>query len=332
MVVVAALGVGAYALFRLDSLGNDQTEVVDRFQSDLADYLEVPADMLGYVQRRRISVALQEPTAIALDSVGRIYVAGDQAIEVLDSTGKPTAMIRLDDVPGCLAVAGPSDAHTGRVYVGLPRHVAVFDEQGELVQQWPQLPAKATLTAIAVSGDNVFVADAGQRVVLRYSAEGQLRGTIGQADPDRHMPGFVIPSAYFDLVADADEILHVVNPGMGRVEAYSFDGDLQSFWGQTGSALPGFFGCCNPAHVALLPDGSFVTSEKGIPRVKVYSPEGDLEKVVAGPQQLDVSASMLGDARGNQKERVFDVAVAATGSVFVLDPLKRCVIVFEPRS
>ena len=146
-------------------------------------------------ERRRISVALQEPTAIALDAVGRIYVAGDQAIEVLDSTGKSTATIRLDDVPACLAVAGPVDAHTGRVYVGLPRHVAVLSEQGELVQQWPELPAKSTLTAIAVAGDNVFVADAGQRVVLRYSAEGQLLGTIGQADPDRQMPGFVIPSA-----------------------------------------------------------------------------------------------------------------------------------------
>ena len=37
-----------------------------------------------------------------------------------------------------------------------------------------------------------------------------------------------------------------------------------------------FFGCCNPAQLAVLPDGRFVTAEKGIPRVKIYSRERPL--------------------------------------------------------
>jgi len=35
-------------------------------------------------------------------------------------------------------------------------------------------------------------------------------------------------------------------------------------WGKR-SGIADFFGCCNPAHLALLPDGRFVTSGKGIP-------------------------------------------------------------------
>jgi hypothetical protein len=63
----------------------------------------------------------------------------------------------------------------------------------------------------------------------------------------------------------------------------------------------------------------------------VYSTAGDLQQVVAGPRQLGVDAAALGDARGNQKERVFDITVNARGDVLVLDAHKRCVIVFQPQ-
>ena len=156
-------------------------------------------------------------------------------------------------------------------------------------------------------------------------------GRIGAADPDRHMPSFVIPSPYFDLVVGPDETLWVVNPGMRRIESYSFTGELQSMWGRAGAGIADFFGCCNPAHLALLPDGRFVTSEKGIPRIKVYSDAGEFERVVAGPRELGVSASALVDARGDQVERVFDVAAAQDGAVLVLDTLERCIRVFYPK-
>ena len=81
----------------------------------------------------------------------------------------------------------------------------------------------------------------------------------------------------------------------------------------------------------MLPDGRFVTSEKGIPRIKVYSDAGEFQHVVAGPSELGVSASALVDARGDQVERVFDVAVAQDGAVLVLDTLERCVRVFYPK-
>ena len=50
---------------------------------------------------------------------------------------------------------------------------------------------------------------------------------------------------------------------------------------------------------AVLPDGSFVTAEIGIPRVKVYNRRGEMQTVVAGPSQLtDVPAAVTGDHRG----------------------------------
>ena len=49
----------------------------------------------------------------------------------------------------------------------------------------------------------------------------------------------------------------------------------------------------------MLPDGRFVTAEKGIPRIKVYSPRGEFECVVAGPKQMKaVAADLAADRRG----------------------------------
>ncbi len=330
VVVLIALAVGAYAIFRLDGWSRDAANGSPRFQLDLSAQMDVPPELLVYAEQRRLDIALHVPTAIASAPNGNIYIAGDTAIEVLRPNGT-SATIALEDQPTCLAASGEQDANAGCVYVGVGGRIVVFDEAGERVQQWADGGPKSVLTSIALAGDSVFVADAGRRAVMHYHTDGELIGTIGQADPARQMPGFVIPSPYFDLVTGPDELLYVVNPGMRRVEAYSFSGELQSFWGHAGSALPDFFGCCNPAHIERFPDGRFVTSEKGIPRIKVYSADGDLQQVVAGPRQLGVNAAALGDARGDQKERVFDVALDAKGNVLVLDVHHRKVIVFELR-
>jgi len=82
--------------------------------------------------------------------------------------------------------------------------------------------------------------------------------------------------------------------------------------------LEGFAGCCNPSHFALLPGGGFVTSEKGLPRVKEYSPDGTLRTVVAGSEGFAPGSVGL------------DLATDPGGRVYVLDPVARAVRVFVP--
>ena len=80
--------------------------------------------------------------------------------------------------------------------------------------------------------------------------------------------------------------------------------------------LHGFCGCCNPSHFALLEDGSFVTSEKGIVRVKVYNRIGELASVVAGPEHFIEGTEGI------------DLAVGPDQEIYLLDPLKKMVRVF----
>ena len=48
--------------------------------------------------------------------------------------------------------------------------------------------------------------------------------------------------------------------------------------------IDGFTGCCNPAEIAIMNDGSFITGEKGLVRIKIYDPSGKLLSVVAPPE------------------------------------------------
>jgi hypothetical protein len=81
-----------------------------------------------------------------------------------------------------------------------------------------------------------------------------------------------------------------------------------------------FCGCCNPGHIAILQDGSFVTAEKGIARVKIYNRLGQLVAVVAGPEKfMEGTVGM-------------DLAVDSRNRIYVLDPKRHCVRIFEKKS
>jgi hypothetical protein len=120
--------------------------------------------------------------------------------------------------------------------------------------------------------------------VWRYDRSGKLLKRLGKRDASRGVPGFVAPSAYLDVQIAPDGLLRVNNHGRHRVEAYTFDGDLELSWGRPSAGITGFCGCCNPVNFAVLADGRCVTFEKGLPRVKIYSSDGAFECVVAGPE------------------------------------------------
>ncbi|MHC4524382.1 MAG: hypothetical protein ACYSU8_02430, partial [Planctomycetota bacterium] len=94
----------------------------------------------------------------------------------------------------------------------------------------------------------------------------------------------------------------------------------------------GFSGCCNPVALAILPDGGFVTAEKGLVRVKVYDADGEFVGVVAGPDQLGWIAPLRVCKTPEEcKSKGFDVAVDSAGRIYVLDTLRNVVRVFEKK-
>jgi hypothetical protein len=207
-------------------------------------------------------------------------------------------------------------------------HVEVATRDGSKAQ-WPTLGAKANITSITAGGQEVFVADWGNRVVWHYDTAGKLLGQIGKADKARGIDGMIIPSGHFHIALGPDGLLRVANPGRLCIEAYTTQGDLEWRWGQASTDTEGFSGCCNPASFAIFPDGRIVTAEKGeLAMVKIFSADGPegakFQSIVAGPAQFPELKKLAVEAAP-------DVAVGHDGSVYVLDPAVLKVRVFVPK-
>jgi hypothetical protein len=268
--VLATFGIGFFAGREL-TRGPAPAPREPALRYDLTPFADAHVDprLLGYRLRLRVPIDLSRPRGIACLQGGTIYACGDRTLLAVDRKGAVKARYALAGEPNCVA------ASKDTIYLGMQDHVEALDPASGRTTVWPDLGREAIVTSIAASGSDVFVADAGNRMVLRFSADGRLAGRI-----DRD---FAVPSPYFDLAAAPDGTIWVANPGRHLVQRFSPDLRLIGSWGKETLAIEGFGGCCNPVHIALLPCGSLVASEKGLVRVKVYEPDGSLTAVVAAP-------------------------------------------------
>ena len=97
LAVVMAIAAGIAAVLRMDPWGGQWIEKPEE---------KIDPALIQYKQSGEISVGLNQPHALAAGPDGKIYVAGDKAIQVFDPKGKNTAEIKLEYEPRCLAVGG----------------------------------------------------------------------------------------------------------------------------------------------------------------------------------------------------------------------------------
>ena len=326
IVVIVAVAVAIVAVVRVSRLGRDGSGLGSEYQYDLSAMAYIDPKLILYeAVGGAIPTGLSQARALAVDPSGTLYVAGDQTVKVMDFQGQIKGELTLAVAPRCLVPAGE------KLYIGTRDRVVIIDRQGEVQASWPSLGDDALITSIALDDEYVYIADAGQRIVWCYDREGRLIRRIGDRDPERRVPGFAVPSPYFDIAVAPDGLLRVVNPGRHEIEAYTARGDREFAWGKFGNSLDAFTGCCNPVSFAILPDGRFVTCEKGLVRVKIYGADGTMAGVVAGPQQLTDGEASICETPAQCQRGGFDVAADAAGRVYVLDTIKNVVRIFARR-
>jgi len=270
--------------------------------------------MAGYTETGQINTSLEEIHGRATDASGTIYVSGKDGVEIFDASGKSVSNFKIEGIAQSITVI-----ENGGLLLGMKDYIEIWNSNGKLFSKWNSFGSDAVITSIDVKGNDVFVADAGQKVVYHCDLKGNLINKIGLKDPATGVPGFIIPSPYFDLGISKDGNLWVVNPGRHSFEKYSFDGTLLTSWSKASMSMEGFCGCCNPSNFAFLNDSLFVTSEKGIERVKLYKNDGTFLAVVATPDQFEAGTTGL------------DLAVDNQNRILVLDPSKNLVRIFEPK-
>jgi hypothetical protein len=285
----------------------------NKYELDIEDYMKVDPALIGYNEVRNYNIGTDSLNGIAY-SGQKIYLAEGRFIRILNLKGDQLIRIKLPYEARCLDITDDE-----KIITGFRNRIGLFNEVGELLWITDTINARAYITAVANKERLVFAADAGNQAVRRYDISGKFLNSFEGKTGGNDSTGFIVPSGYFDLKINSDGELWVVNPGKHAFENYTYDGDLRGFWENSSEGIEGFSGCCNPAHIAFLPDGSFVTSEKLIVRIKVHKPSGELVSVVAAPDRFKENGIAP------------DLAVDDNGNIYALDFDRKIIRVFEPK-
>jgi sugar lactone lactonase YvrE len=307
--VVALLVVVAFMV--RDFFSSTEESSFNPYEYDLAKLKQVDPAQIGYKEVGQIFPEIEGLAGIAIDSDDNIYLAGDNEVKIYNAEHNLEKTISTSQKSRCIGVG------ENKVYLGAEGRIAIFDFDSNRQAVWNSVNEKSVITSIAVSKKFVYVADAGNRIVYQYDHSGKLISEIGRKDIGKGILGFKIPSPYFDLLLGHYGELWVVNPGRHRFERYNDNGELVSSWQRTSMGLDGFSGCCNPSNIAMLSNGSFVTSEKGIERIKIHQPTGDFLTVVAPPSLFKEGTTGI------------DLAVDSNDRIYVLDPVQGVIRIFE---
>jgi len=272
-------------------------------------FSKIDTALIIYKESRNLAINFSEPTGVSFRG-DHLFVVGDQKMQIIEPSGKLINEVSFDQKPTCVYASNEN------IIVGFKKSVAILSRDGVKITEWNSFSDSTVITSIVEKSGIVFVADAGKRIIRKFTLDGKSQGVIEGKSGTDQIHGFIIPSPYFDLAFNADGELWVVNPGKHALENYTVEGTLRTWWEASSIKIEGFSGCCNPAHFAFLPDGSFVTSEKGMVRIKTYKPSGEFSGVVAAPSKFVEN----GEAP--------DIAVDNKGIIYALDLNKKMIRLF----
>lgn len=312
------VGLGALAGYTLNRSGDVSQAVKPKlgaeFSYDVSRFQTSDPALKRYDEVMRYRVGIEAARCLAVGEDGVHYLGGDEGIQVVDGEGRELASIQLDRPVHSLAVMD-----SRRLLVGQKGRLLVLDLHGRELESWDEFPETMLPTSIDVSVAGIHLADAANRVVRRLDRAGESIGIIDGRSGESEGVGFKVPSPYFCLKTGDDGLLRVTNPGAHRIETYLADGKLELSWGRASFAIEGFCGCCNPVSFDIFPDGSYVTCEKGLPRVKLYDVHGVFTGVVAGPEDFPEYLSVVNAGARKSAGAGIQAVIDPAGRILILD-------------
>jgi len=226
--------------------------------------------------------------AVAVSPSGNIYAGGDSFVSCYTSDLRMIWSIKTSYPVTALSIFGDT------IFASTVELILIIGTEGKIKDEWGPFEDKSYITSVTANQKRLAYADAGNKMVVILDKEGIVKKIIGQNDGQ-----FILPSPYFDVALDAYDNLFIANTGHRRIETRSPDGRLISTFGEPGMAAGAFCGCCNPAHFVITPNG-FVTSEKGINRIKILGNGGEFIEYVSSANKFVPSIPLdLASADGN---------------------------------
>ena len=265
------------------------------FEYDMDNYKSVDEEWIKYKETRQLKLNAMRMGGIAYNNQ-KLYLVADDFLQVLSKQGGSLYKASLGDTATCIAVRNDT------LVIGFNNHIRHFILSNDLkeISRTDMFSDRSFFTSVDFDNHHIYVADAGERAVVVFNKECQeISRFTGVSDPGSQH-GFIIPSPYFDLRVNGDNELWVTNPGKHALQCYSPKGDLLNQWKKASVKIDGFTGCCNPAHFTILDNGNFITSEKGLVRIKEYDRKGNLLAVVGAPDKFNTEEGKAPDVTSDE--------------------------------
>ncbi len=250
------------------------------------------------------NIPFNNSKAIAVDHNNNIYISGDSSILILEESGKVIRTFKTNKQTATALVVD----NNNNIFAALVNQINIYSNKGELLKEFPIISEESYITSVAVNNNSIFMADASAALVYEYKKDGTYLNTFGTKSNKEEISSFILPSYYFDVAIAPDATIWIANTGKHKLVNFDSNAKVLSFWGETSSSVEGFCGCCNPSHFAIMKDGSFVTAEKGIVRVKKYDSKGNFQCAIAGPDTFKEASTGL------------DIAINSKNQILVLEP------------
>lgn len=263
--ILIFLLVGAFVWYMITSVNKEEIS-----------YAETrPEDAKPFVSPYKQISAFDLPETINRFELanGRLFVSAGESVYILDAEGNQQSVFAVKPEVRDITVGGDS------IYVLYPTYIEVYSQQGELVHQWEACSELSDYCSLALAGDFVFVTDAENKNICKYTREGYFVKFISSPRD------FIIPSYSFDIESRNDTI-YCVNAGRHLIETYTLNGDFIAAFGGPGGEAGFFAGCCNPSYISFGREGEVITSEKGNPRVSSYERNGNFKQVLFNSRLL----------------------------------------------
>jgi len=249
-----------------------------------------------------------------------VYVALSDRISVFDLSGNHqrdfeieagVCDIIVDDHrrDGARPVFTNDACPVAAIYLLYDTRIALYSIDGQKDSEWEACSENTDYCSFTTTTDYVFVTDAENKHICQYDKQGRFVRFI------RSPEGFIIPSYSFDIIS-INDTLYCSNSGRHRIESYTVDGEFIASFGTAGAQAGAFTGCCNPTYLEKSPDGNILTSEKGNPRISLYSKTGKFRTIL-------FDGNMLGGGTFAYKMKVYGesiyIASGKTISVYFKD-------------
>lgn len=299
---------------------------------------------------------LRDPTALALDARGNLYIADtgnhrirrvapDGTVTTVAGSGTPgfsgdggpataAALLRPEgvtvDATGNLFIADTGNQRIRKVTLsGRISTVAGSGQYGYGGDGGPATGARLYQPAgLAAGADgSVYVADQSNHRIRRLGPDGQMTTVAGTGDPGFGGDGGPALQAEVSgatgLAAGPDGSLYVADTNNHRIRRVAPDGVVSTL---AGDASPGFRGDGGPAAmarlrypraVALDASGNLYVADTGNQRIRRIAPDGTIT-TVAGSGEAGLAGDG-GPATGARLQDPQAVAAGADGRVYIAD-------------